>query len=295
MATLKFDSAELLIGDLIPPEIIDPLRTYISEAKFFKNIVTPDVANLISGRYVIEVGSGIGLLSLHLASLGFEVTAFEPQSSGFNQMNAMRSLISENWKPSAPQVEFREASLNQTTQLEKLADYIFAINVIEHVHNFEELITHAVKAKTPEATMRIVCPNYSIPYEPHFNIPIIFTKRITKFVFGHKIHNSKIPDSDEFWGDLSWPTQKKLKKILKSKGWNVEFSRDATHEYLNRAFSDSDFIVRKGRIIGSLFKLTSVLAKIVRFVPHAYLPVIDCRISNAKQTKGFDYSDLDDY
>ena len=285
MATLKFDSAELLIGDLIPPEIIDPLRTYISEAKFFKNIVAPDVANLISGSYVIEVGSGIGLLSLHLASLGFEVTAFEPQSSGFNQMNAMRSLISENWKPSAPQVEFREASLNQTTQLEKLADYIFAINVIEHVHNFEELITHAVKAKTPEATMRIVCPNYSIPYEPHFNIPIIFTKRITKFIFGHKIHNSKIPDSDEFWGDLSWPTQKKLKKILKSKGWNVEFSRDATHEYLNRAFSDSDFIVRKGRIIGSLFKLTSVLAKIVRFVPHAYLPVIDCRISNAKQTK----------
>ena len=284
MATLKFDSAELLVGDVIPPEITDPLRTYISEAKFFRNIVAPDVANLISGSYVIEVGSGIGLLSLHLASLGFEVTAFEPQSSGFNQMNAMRSLISENWKPSAPQVEFREASLNQTTQLEKLADYIFAINVIEHVHNFEELITHAVKAKTPEATMRIVCPNYSIPYEPHFNIPIIFTKRITKFVFGHKIHNSKIPDSDEFWGDLSWPTQKKLKKILKSKGWNVEFSRDATHEYLNRAFSDSDFIVRKGRIIGSLFKLISVLVKIVRFVPLAYLPVIDCRISNAKQT-----------
>ena len=284
MATLKFDSAGLLVGDVIPPEITDPLRTYISEAKFFRNIVAPDVANLISGSYVIEVGSGIGLLSLHLASLGFEVTAFEPQSSGFNQMNAMRSLISENWKPSAPQVEFREASLNQTTQLEKLADYIFAINVIEHVHNFEELITHAVKAKTPEATMRIVCPNYSIPYEPHFNIPIIFTKRITKFIFGHKIHNSKIPDSDEFWGDLSWPTQKKLKKILKSKGWNVEFSRDATHEYLNRAFSDSDFIVRKGRIIGSLFKLTSVLVKIVRFVPLAYLPVIDCRISNAKQT-----------
>ena len=284
MAFLKFDSAELLVGDVIPPEITDPLRTYISEAKFFRNIVAPDVANLISGSYVIEVGSGIGLLSLHLASLGFEVTAFEPQSSGFNQMNAMRSLISENWKPSAPQVEFREASLNQTTQLEKLADYIFAINVIEHVHNFEELITHAVKAKTPEATMRIVCPNYSIPYEPHFNIPIIFTKRITKFIFGHKIHNSKIPDSDEFWGDLSWPTQKKLKKILKSKGWNVEFSRDATHEYLNRAVSDSDFIVRKGRIIGSLFKLTSVLVKIVRFVPLAYLPVIDCRISNAKQT-----------
>ncbi len=269
---------------MIPSEITDPLRTYISEAKFFKKIVTPDVANLNSGSYVIEVGSGIGLLSLHLASLGFEVTAFEPQSSGFDQMNAMRTLISENWKPSAPNVEFREASLNQTTQLEKVADYIFAINVIEHVHDFEELITHAVKAKTPEATMRIVCPNYSIPYEPHFNIPIIFTKGITQFIFGHKIRSSKIPNSVEFWRDLSWPTQRGLKKILNSKGWHVEFSRDATNEYLKRAFNDSDFIARKGRITGSLFKVISVLAKIIRFVPHAYLPVIDCRISNTKQT-----------
>ena len=281
---MKFNSAELLVGDAVPSEITDPLRTYISEAKFFMNIVLPDIANLNPGSYLIEVGSGIGLLSLHLASMGFQVTAFEPQSSGFNQMNVMRSLISENWKPSAPNVEFREASLNQTTQLEKLADYIFAINVIEHVHDFEELITQAVKAKTPDATMRIVCPNYSIPYEPHFNIPIVFTKRITEFIFRHKIRNSNIPNSGEFWRDLSWPTQRGLKKILKSKGWHVEFSRDATNEYLNRVFTDSDFILRKGRLIGTLFKVISLLAKIVRFVPYAYLPVIDCRITNAKPT-----------
>ena len=284
MATLKFDSAELLIGDLIPPEIIDPLRTYISEAKFFKNIVAPDVANLISGSYVIEVGSGIGLLSLHLASMGFEVTAFEPQSSGFNQMNAMRSLISENWKPPIPQVEFREEILEQDTKLEKMADYVFAINVIEHVHDYENLISQSIKAKTQEATFRIICPNYSIPYEPHFNIPIIFTKRVTKFVFGSKIRNSKIPNSEEFWGDLSWPTQRGLKHLLKTNSWSAEFSHDATYEYLKRVLTDSDFIARKGLFIGSLFKLISHLTKVIRFIPHAFLPIIDCRISNAKQT-----------
>ena len=74
-----------------------------------------------------------------------------------------------------------------------------------------------------------------------------------------------------------------LKKIFNSKGWHVEFSRDATNDYLIRAFNDSDFIARKGRITGSLFKVISVLAKIIRFVPHAYLPVIDCRISNTEQ------------
>jgi cyclopropane fatty-acyl-phospholipid synthase-like methyltransferase len=281
---LKFNSAELLADDVIPPEVTDPLRTYISEAKFFKNLISTDVSSLKRGSHLIEVGSGIGLLSLHLASTGFKVTAFEPQSSGFNQMNAMRSLISENWMPPIPDVEFREEILEQETKLGKLADYIFAINVIEHVHDYENLITQAIKAKTQEATFRIICPNYSIPYEPHFNIPIIFTKRVTKFVFGSKIRNSKIPNSEEFWDDLSWPTQRGLRRLLKTNGWSVEFSHDATYEYLNRALTDSDFIVRKGLFIGSVFKVISHLTKVVRFVPHAFLPIIDCRISNAKQT-----------
>ena len=281
---LKFNSAELLADAVIPKEVTDPLRTYISEAKFFQSLISPDVSSLKRGSHLIEVGSGIGLLSLHLASMGFEVTAFEPQSSGFNQMNAMRSLIFKNWKPPIPQVEFREEILEQVTKLKKMADYIFAINVIEHVHDYENLIAHVIKAKTPKATFRIICPNYSIPYEPHFNIPIIFSKRITRFVFGSKIRNSKIPNSDEFWGDLSWPKQRGLKNMLKSNGWDAEFSHDATHAYLKRVLTDSDFIARKGFLIGSLFRVISHLTKVVRFIPHAFLPIIDCRISNAKQT-----------
>jgi len=282
---LKFNSAELLEGTGTPELITDPLRTYVSEARFFKNLVLTDVSKLSRGSYLIEVGSGIGLLSLHLASIGFEMTAFEPQSSGFNQMNEMRSLISENWNPPVPQVDFREVILGSETKLDKMADYIFAINVIEHVHDYENLIAHAIKAKTPNAVLRIICPNYLIPYEPHFNIPIIFTKRITKFIFGYKIRGSKIPNSEEFWEDLSWPTQRGLKKTFKSNGWSFEFSRDATDAYLNRVLADSDFIIRKGLLVGSLFKIISRLSRVVRFIPYSMLPIIDCRITNTSQAK----------
>ena len=282
---MKFNSAELLEGAGTPEQITDPLRTYVSEARFFKNLVLTDVSKLSRGSYLIEVGSGIGLLSLHLASMGFEVTAFEPQSSGFNQMNEMRSLISENWNPPVPQVDFREVILGSETKLDKMADYVFAINVIEHVHDYENLIAHAIKAKTQEATFRIVCPNYSIPYEPHFNIPIIFTKMFTKFIFGHKIRGSKIPNSEEFWEDLSWPTQRGLKKTFKSNGWSFEFSRDGTDAYLNRVLADSDFIIRKGLLVGSLFKIISRLSRVVRFIPYSMLPIIDCRITNTSQAK----------
>jgi cyclopropane fatty-acyl-phospholipid synthase-like methyltransferase len=282
---LKFNSAELLEGVGAPELITDPLRTYVSEARFFKNLVLTDISKMSRGSYLIEVGSGIGLLSLHLASMGFEVTAFEPQSSGFNQMNEMRSLISENWNPPVPQVDFREVILGSETKLDKMADYIFAINVIEHVHDYENLIAHAIKATTQEATFRIVCPNYSIPYEPHFNIPIIFTKMFTKFIFGHKIQGSKIPNSEEFWEDLSWPTQRGLKKTFKSNGWSFEFSRDATDAYLKRVLADSDFIIRKGLLVGSLFKIISRLSRVVRFIPYSMLPIIDCRITNTSQAK----------
>lgn len=281
---MSYDSAELFKNEKLPKNVQEPLKMYLTEAQFFAKVVTPDLSRLSPGSQIIEIGSGIGLLALFLSSKGFAVTAFEPQSSGFNQMNEMRREIVANWKPATPSVEFREALLDESTKLNKLADYIFAINVIEHVPNFMGLIANGIRAKTDDAIFRLVCPNYTIPYEPHFNIPIIFSKRITGFVFGSKIRNSKIPNSEEFWGDLSWPKQRGLKNMLKSNGWDAEFSHDATHAYLKRVLTDSDFIARKGFLIGSLFRVISHLTKVVRFIPHAFLPIIDCRISNAKRT-----------
>ena len=280
---MAYNSAELLENGKLPQDIQEPLKTYISEAQFFAKVVAPDLSRLSPGSQIIEIGSGIGLLALFLSSKGFAVTAFEPQSSGFNQMNEMRREIVANWKPVTPSVEFREALLDESTKLNKLADYIFAINVIEHVPNFVGLIANGIRAKTDDGIFRLVCPNYTIPYEPHFNIPIIFSKKITKFIFRKKIGSSSIPNSEEFWNDLSWPTQRGLKKSLKSVGWEVTFSRDATNEYLKRALSDSAFIDRKGKIVGRLFKLISLLAKIVRFVTPVFIPIIDCRISTKKK------------
>ena len=45
------------------------------------------------GSHRVEVGSGVGLLTMNLAAKGFEVTAFEPQASGFTDMHKMRNLL----------------------------------------------------------------------------------------------------------------------------------------------------------------------------------------------------------
>ncbi len=63
------------------------LKTYISEAEFFEKVLAPDLSSMAPGSHLVEVGSGVGLLAMNLAAKGFEVTAFEPQASGFADMH----------------------------------------------------------------------------------------------------------------------------------------------------------------------------------------------------------------
>ena len=260
------------------------LKTYIEEAEFFEKVLDSDVSQLPTGSHLVEIGSGIGLLSLNLASRGFIVTAFEPQASGFNEMHQMRDLVTNNWKGLLPKINFSDISVNKLTKLDLPADYVFAINVIEHVQDYRTLIHDGLNQATSQGVFRIICPNYSIPYEPHFEIPVIISKKLTFRIFRRKIEQSEIPKSKEFWQDLSWPTQRELKRYLKSEGLEFEFSREATNFYVNRALSDSNFINRKGLIFGSLIKGFALLAKyLTQFIPLSLIPIIDCRIK--KSTK----------
>ena len=256
------------------------LKTYTSEAEFFEKVLEPDLLNMSSGSHLVEVGSGIGLLAMNLAAKGFEVTAFEPQASGFTDMNKMRNHITTNWSGVMPQINFRDTSINSATRLDRSADYIFAINVIEHVPDYKALIADALKMKTSKGVMRIICPNYAIPYEPHLELPVIFNKSLTWRIFKRRILNSPMDNPREFWQDLSWPSQRRLKKTFVELNVKVKFSRDATNFYINRALSDTTFLDRKGRIIGTLIKVFAFGAKhLTRFIPIALIPIIDCRIT----------------
>jgi hypothetical protein len=257
------------------------LIMYVSEAEFFEGVLASDVSKLPSGSHIVEIGAGIGLLALNLANRGFEVTAFEPEANGFTEMHAMREVILSNWVGEIPTVNFIDHYIDATTELDKPADYMFAINVIEHVPEYEQLIVNVLKLKAESATLRLICPNYAIPYEPHLEIPIIFTKYLTWRIFKKRIAKSTILNPIDFWRDLSWPTQRKLRRKLNNLGLVAEFSRDATNYYVNRALTDSSFTERKGLIIGNCLKVFATVAKhLTRFIPMSLIPIIDCRITS---------------
>ena len=256
------------------------IDVYVSEAEFFEDVLASDISKLPSGSHLVEIGAGIGLLALNLADRGFEVTAFEPEANGFTEMHAMREVLLSNWVGKTPTVNFIDNYIDASTELDKPADYMFAINVIEHVPKYEQLILNALRLKSERATLRLICPNYAIPYESHLEIPIIFTKNLTWRIFKTRIAKSTIPNPVDFWQDLSWPTQKKLKQRLNNLGLVADFSRDATNHYINRALTDSKFNERKGLIIGSYLKMFAIVAQhLTRFIPMSLIPIIDCRIT----------------
>lgn len=260
-------------------DVLKSKKIYVSEAEFFEKVITPDLACLPKNSHVIEIGAGIGLLALKIAERGFEVTAFEPQSGGFSNMHEIRNDLISNWSGDLPKVNFYDTHVDASTKTHKLADYIFAMNVIEHVPDYLKLIDDVLKLKTSRGILRLICPNYAIPYEPHFEIPIIISKKLTERIFKKRIRQSALPYANDMWRDLSWPSQRRLNKSLKAMNLKFEFSRDATNEYINRALNDSGFILRKGRVIGNLIKCFALLAKyLTRFIPISLIPIIDCRI-----------------
>jgi hypothetical protein len=256
------------------------LQIYVSEAEFFEGVLASDVLMLPSGSHLVEIGARIGLQALKIADKGYEVTAFEPEASGFTEMHLMREVIISNWVGKIPTVNFIDHYIDATTELDRPADYMFAINVIEHVPEYEQLIVNALRLKSESATLRLICPNYAIPYEPHLEIPIILTKNLTWRIFKKRISKSASPDPVDFWKDLSWPSQRKLKKLLIEMGVVAEFSRDATNHYIRRALNDTKFIERKGLLVGNCLKVFAIVAQhLTRFIPLSLIPIIDCRIT----------------
>jgi SAM-dependent methyltransferase len=256
------------------------IRTYIGEADFYFSLLKPDLHSIKKGSAVVEIGSGTGLLSMYIASLGYKVYSFEPQSSGFKDMLKIKELLKECWESDFPVVHFINDYYSESYFKEnEVIDYFLAVNVIEHIPNYGELIQNVKKKMNSNSIFRIICPNYLIPYEPHFDIPIFFNKKSTFFLLRNKILNSDLSDPLEFWDDLSWPTPPKVKAAVIDSGVFVAFSRQATKSYLERPVMDDSFKQRKNKLTFQVIKLISkVLMPVLSFVPLTLMPIIDCKV-----------------
>jgi 2-polyprenyl-3-methyl-5-hydroxy-6-metoxy-1,4-benzoquinol methylase len=268
---------------LLTPNQIEALNLYINEANFMYTLIKEDIDG--APKTIYEIGSGIGLLSRMVAELGHRVIATEPSTNGFEIVKTLQHVIQNCYTSDSNSPEFYDMTAENLydflVKKDLNFDYIFCANVIEHVPKLPDFFASTLPLKSQKGSFRIICPNYSIPYEPHFGFITLFSKKLT-YIFQRKKIYKKNMESDEdlitFYHELSFPTIKKLNMIFRKYSFKIIYNRSATNHYIQRAVEDEFFAERK-KVISFIVKFFKIpILSLVQFLPKQLLPVIDCVI-----------------
>ena len=262
---------------------IDRLALYVNEAKFIYSLIEKELD--VEPMNFYEIGSGIGLLSRMIAEKGHTVIATEPATSGFGVVKVLQKVIEKSFNPETNvPVYYSETAEDLFTTLQsehKKFNFIFCANVVEHVINLPKFFDSIIPLISQNGTFRFVCPNYAIPYEPHFGFITLFSKKLT-FKFQKrkilKMEKQRKENLVEFYNELSFPNIQKINRILKNSNCEIIYSKSATLEYVKRATNDGIFIARKRIISFLVSKSGKLLPIIIKVIPKSILPIIDCQI-----------------
>lgn len=273
----NFDMAVLADAiDGTDPDLESAFSIYVAEAVFFADLLGPDLDRLDKPSRVLEIGGGIGLLSMLVAARGHHVTSYEPESAGFAHMARIRRALLDAWTGPAIEVTWVDDYFVAGSAGSPGFDLAYANNVIEHVPQPAQLIEAVSAALRTRGTARFVCANYDFPYEAHIGIPTVISKSLTRRLFARRIANSTVPDVDDFWADLSWPSVRSLRRDLRSLDVKARFHRHATRGYIDRLGADPTFSERKGPFFTRIASVVRpVLSLAARTLPVGVLPVID--------------------
>jgi SAM-dependent methyltransferase len=264
------------------PHILSTLDIYLGEARFGREYINDDLMRLHQGARVLEVGAGSILLSCQLVREGFHVTALEPTGAGFSHFERMRKLVLHR----AAILGCLPRMLDQSTEAlseRNCFDYAFSVNAMEHVEDIALSICNVGSSLKHGATYRFTCPNYLFPYEPHFNIPTLFSKRLTeKLLRGQIFRTKSIPDPEGTWKSLNWIDVIQIRRSVKRlPELSVAFNRCLLVSTLERVVCDKDFSMRRPKwvcvVIAALVQLR--LHYIPGFLPAILQPIIDCTVT----------------
>lgn len=281
--------------DILRPRFIDAdpalqhlFETYAGEAVFGRAYIADDLAGLNKSARIIEIGAGSLILSSQLVREGYDITSLEPLGEGYSHFEMLREIVIDESRkhqclPSL--LTITAESLNLTEKF----DYAFSINVMEHIADPALALSKIISSLKDGAIYRFVCPNYIFPYEPHFNIPIIFSKKLTFNAFKTRILNSRfVPDAIGTWNSLNWINVYKVKRYaLMQPNVALFFNRGYLVSLFERVITDFNFASRRsGWIVKFVRTVVSLrLHTLLKFWPLTLQPVMDCRVIKLERSQ----------
>lgn len=220
----------------------------MSMKQFFYSVIEAQISG--PPKMIYEIGSGIGLLARMAAENGHKLIATDPGSHGFDTVSKLHAIIGKCFQSNEESPKFYNSTSQEIYEIlkedEDKFDFIFSANVLEHVSDLEGFFDSALNLLDEDTgKLRFICPNYAIPYEPHFGFFTMFSKRLTYSVQKNKIMNSSIANPVDFYQDLNFPTVFKIKRVLRNRDIEIDFCRNASNAYFDRIFRDNYFMLRK--------------------------------------------------
>lgn len=237
--------------------IQETLEIYINEARAALQFIHPLLIHNDSSR-ILEVGAGICILSLFLKREGFNITALEPSTAGFDFFSIYQRTFLEHYKEIHLEILPYSAYKLEEKNVGKF-DLIFSFNVLEHIPDPLSTLSILVTILNPRGKMVHSCPNYSVPYEPHFGIPVLSNwPKLTYFLF-----SKKISKNIELWNSLNFITYQEIRRFASRNNLAVSFQQGLLYKIFSRIESDHVFRERhKNFIIMSFFSILRITGAI---------------------------------
>ena len=220
----------------------------------------------LEDRRIIEVGSGLGLTSCYLARLGHDITSLEPGGQGFEWHSTVTDLLIESLESPLIHLDIPAEALN--VEEHGRFDVVFSMNVIEHVDDPIHLLVVLAGLLSPGGVMIHSCPNYSVPFEPHFGIPLLPIRPATTA----RLLPSRISTSG-LWNSLNLIRARDVETAASQAGMDVEFTEGILADSLERLGTDEQFAQRH-RLLARVWRTVERTGapKLVRRIP---APVVD--------------------
>lgn len=213
------------------------LDTYLNEAFVGLDLVA---SVLPQATDVLEVGAGIGALSTFLTTQGWNVVAVEPVGAGFDFVGAARLALAEQWGHLAPHRHLPIDAADLGPEHGQF-DLAFSVHVLEHVEDLEGVIVAVQRRVRPTGRSIHTCPNYAVPYEPHFGVLLApFRSASAGRLLPDRISQSSL------WESLNFVTARRVRAIARRAGIAVTFAPGIMADAAKRVASDERFRERQG-------------------------------------------------
>jgi len=248
------------------------LSLHLNEAKFGFDHIYKYCDELKIRSNVLEIGCGSGILlgMLYSKYKDIEFEGIEPFESGLENFSKL-SLLNDH----ITKMKIKIYNKNYEEFMpKKKYELIFCINVFEHLNNWRDFIDQTSNWLKPGGRIVVLCPNYALPYESHFKLPIIYNKKLTYRIFENYISNfEKKNNFCGLWNSLNFVKKNNVKKYLNNSNKLKLFDDLSIIDHLvNRLLHDENFKKRQKFIglVATVFKKFGII-KLLKLFPN-YIP-----------------------